>query len=292
MFHGSMVALVTPFTLSGDIDFDHLEHLIEWQIEEGTDALVICGTTGESPTLSEEEQELILQKAVKMTRKRVPVIMGTGTYDTRHSVKKTQKAKELGADGCLVIVPYYNRPTPEGCYLHFESVASVGLPVIIYHHPGRTGVHLSAKNLAQIAKIPHIVAIKEASGSLNLIKELASLSSIPLLSGDDLLTLPMMELGALGVISVIANLIPRQWKEFVSTLEKKDFIKGRELHEKYQPLCEAIFSEINPQGIKYALSLIGKCSSRLRLPLIEPKFENQTRIKEEVSKLLALEVKA
>jgi 4-hydroxy-tetrahydrodipicolinate synthase len=278
MFHGSIVALVTPFTKEGEVDLDTLQQLIEWHIEEGTDAIVLCGTTGESPTLSDQEQESIFQRAVSVARGRIPLIAGTGTYDTRKSVEKTRKAKEIGVDACLVIVPYYNRPTPEGCIIHYQHIASVGLPVIVYHHPGRTGVNLSSSTLGDIANIPNIVAIKEASGGLALIKELSS--HIPIFAGDDALVLPMMELGAKGVISVMANLMPRAWKEFVRTCEQKDFIKGRELHDKYVPLCQAVMLETNPQGIKYALGLIGKCSSSLRLPLIEPSLNTQDRIKD------------
>ena len=285
MFHGSIVALVTPFTKEGEVDLDTLQALIEWHIEEGTDAIVLYGITGEVSTLSDQEQEAILTRAVKVARGRIPLIAGTGTNDTRESVANTKKAKEIGIDGCLVIVPYYNRPTPEGCYLHYEHIARVGLPVIVYHHPGRTALRLPTKVLADIAKIPNIVAIKEASGDLSVVKDLIALSSTSVLSRDDPFTLPMMEIGAKGVISVIANIIPREWKEFIKTLEEKDFIKGRQLHEKYLPFCEALLAEINPQGIKYALSLIGKCPSSLRLPLIEPRLETQERIKRQVAQL-------
>ena len=282
MFHGSIVALVTPFTPQGEVDLDTFANLIEWHIEEGTDAIILCGTTGEAPTLSDQEQEALFRRAVQVSRGRIPLIGGTGTYDTRKSVEKTKKAKEIGLDACLVIVPYYNRPTPEGCYLHYQDVARSGLPVIVYHHPGRTGVTLSAGALTDIAKIPNIVAIKEASGGLELIKELDV--DIPVFSGDDALTISMMELGAGGVMSVIANLIPKEWKEFVSTLEKKDFVQGRALHEKYLSLCNTIALEPNPQGIKYAMSLIGKCPSSFRLPLIEPRLENQEKIQSEINR--------
>lgn len=282
MFHGSIVALVTPFTQQGEVDLATLENLIEWHIEEGTDAIILCGTTGEAPTLSDQEQEALFRRAVQVAHGKIPLIGGTGTYDTRKSVEKTKQAKEIGLDACLVIVPYYNRPTPEGCYIHYQHVARIGLPVIVYHHPGRTGVTLSAGALTDIAKIPNVVAIKEASGGLELIKELDV--DIPIFSGDDTLTLSMMELGAKGVMSVIANLIPKEWKEFVSTLEKKDFVQGRVLHEKYLSLCNTIALEPNPQGIKYAMSLIGKCPSSFRLPLIEPRLENQEKIQSEINR--------
>jgi 4-hydroxy-tetrahydrodipicolinate synthase len=220
-----------------------------------------------------------------VARGRIPLIAGTGTYDTRRTVANTKIAKEIGVDGCLVIVPYYNRPTPEGCYLHYQHIARVGLPVIVYHHPGRTALRLSAQVLADISTLPNILAIKEASGSLDTMKELKSLSDISILSGDDLFTLSMMELGAKGVVSVIANLIPREWKEFTKALEEGDFTKGHLLHEKYLPLCEALLAEIDPQGIKYALSLMGKCPSSLRLPLIEPRPETKERIKQQMTLL-------
>lgn len=285
MFHGSIVALVTPFTKEGEVDVKALQELIEWHIEEGSDGIVLCGTTGEGPTLSDQEQALIFKTAYDVGHGRIPLIGATGTYDTRKSVQRTQKAQEIGLDGALVIVPYYNRPTPEGCYLHYQHIAQVGLPLIVYHHPGRTGVTLSAFDMAKILAIKGVIGLKESSGSTHLVKELLSLTETLIFSGDDDLTLSMMKIGAKGVISVMANVIAKEWKEFVKILEEKDFNKGQILHERYRPLCEALFQEVNPQGIKYATSLLGKCLPSLRLPLLEPGLETQIKIKEEMLKI-------
>lgn len=271
MFKGSIVAIITPFTAEKEVDYQAFKTLIDWHVNEGTDAIVVCGTTGEAPTLSSEEQSQLFKSAIDVSKKRVPIIAGTGTYDTRVSVEKTKKAKELGADGCLVIVPYYNRPTPEGCLAHYTEVGKVGLPMVVYHHPGRTGVKLSAKVLAEISKLPSIVGIKEASGGVELMKEIRQLSDVPILSGDDTLAYEMMELGAVGVISVVANLIPKAWKEMTQNFLQGNRQSAKEIASFYKPLYEAMVLETNPQCVKYAASLLGKCKPHLRLPLVQPR---------------------
>jgi len=278
MFKGSVAAIVTPFIQDGEIDFGAFKELVDWHAEQGTDAIVCCGTTGEAPTLSSEEQMQIFKTALDVSKKRVPIIAGTGTYDTRKTVETTRKAKELGADGCLVVVPYYTRPTPEGCIAHYTEVSTVGLPMIVYHHPGRTGVSLSAEVLAEIGKLSSVVAIKEASGGLELIQEIQQISDIPIFSGDDTIALAMMELGAVGVISIVANVIPKAWKEMVWSFLEGNIERARELNALYAPLAQAMVLETNPQCVKYALSLLGKCQPYLRLPLLEPRKANKLAI--------------
>jgi 4-hydroxy-tetrahydrodipicolinate synthase len=276
--HGSIVALVTPFQDSGEVDYKALEDLILWHVEEGSDGIVLCGTTGEAPTLSHEEKMEIFRVGVKGAKGKVPLIAGTGTYNTRQTVQDTESALKIGVDAALIVVPYYNRPTPEGCLAHYAEVSKVGLPLIIYHHPGRTGVKLSVDTLAEICSLPNIAALKEASGFLEITKELKSRVSVPIFSGDDPLTLPLMELGAAGVISIVANLIPRAWKKLVQDVDIT-------IQDKYADLCKAMVLETNPQCVKYALSLLGKCKPYLRLPLVEPRPSTKEAIEAAISLL-------
>jgi 4-hydroxy-tetrahydrodipicolinate synthase len=278
MFKGSVVAIITPFTQEGDVDYAAFKELIDWHAVEGTHAIVCCGTTGEAPTLSSQEQMQIFKIAVDVSNKRVPIIAGTGTYDTRKTVEKTTKARELGVDGCLVVVPYYSRPTPEGCVAHYAEVNKVGLPMIVYHHPGRTGIKLSAQVLAEISSLSSVVAIKEASGGLELIQEIKQISDIPIFSGDDALTLAMMELGAIGGISIVANVIPKAWKEMIQSFLQGDQKQAKELDTLYAPLIRSLVLETNPQCVKYAVSLLGKCQPNLRLPLLQPREINKLTI--------------
>jgi len=283
MFKGSVVAIITPFTVDGEVDFKAFKELIDWHALEGTHAIVCCGTTGEAPTLSTEEQMEIFKAAIDVSNKRVPIIAGTGTYDTRKTVEKTKKAKALGADGCLVVVPYYNRPTPEGCIAHYTEVSKVGLPTIIYHHPGRTGIKLSAQVLAEIAELPSMVAIKEASGGLELIEEIRKISDVPVFSGDDSLTYGMMERGAVGVISVVANVIPKAWKEMTENFLQGNRKASKELETLYATLVQSLGLETNPQCVKYAVSLLGKCQPNLRLPLLQPREATKLAILQAVT---------
>lgn len=278
MFRGSIVALVTPFTEEGEVDYLTLQELVEWHVEEGTDAIVCCGTTGEAPTLTHGEQGQVIKAVVDASRGRIPVIAGTGSYSTRQSVLNTEEAKALGAEGALVIVPYYNRPTPEGCLAHFCEIAKVDLPMIPYHHPGRTGLKLSAQALARICELPQVVGIKEASGDLDLALELKLLSDVPLLCGDDSLMLPMSALGCAGVISVIANIIPAEWKRFVECCIAGERELAMALYRKVAPLCKSLMREVNPQGVKFALSYLGRCRPHMRLPLLEPREETKQEI--------------
>lgn len=272
MLRGSIPALITPFDPSGGIDFSAFENLIEWHIQEGSSGIVICGTTGESPTLDDDEQEELLRRAIAVGKNRIPIIAGTGTYDTRKTVKKTEIAKRLGADASLVIVPYYNRPTPEGCIEHFQKVSEVGIPTIVYHHPGRTGIKLSADTLIEILKLPNMIGLKDASEDLELCLEILSEVETLLFTGIDSLLLPYLSIGAVGVISIIANVIPREWSEVVAT-------RSLELMKRYYPLSQAMVFETNPQCVKYAVSLLGKCEPHMRAPLRIPREENQKKIR-------------
>lgn len=278
MYKGSLVALITPFNEHLEVDYKKLADLVEWHISEGSDGIVLGGSTGECLVLNSEEKEKILKTTLEIAKNRVPVIMGTGCSDTRASIVKTKRAKELGADGCLVVVPYYNKPTEQGCFQHFYEVSRVGLPLIVYHHPGRTGIKLTARLLSELATLPNIMGIKEASGDLYLTEDVLEKCNTIIYSGDDILTYPLMQKGAQGVISVIANLVPRAWSDLVSSYFDKDYDKALRIQKKYQKLNEALILESNPQGIKYALSIVDKCMPYIRLPLIMPREETKKAI--------------
>lgn len=278
MFKGTIVALATPFDERGEVDWEKLVELIEWQIHSSIDGIVLCGTTGEAPTLSEEEQVKIFQIGVLTAKGRVPIIAGTGSYCTRSTLELTKRAKEAGVDGALVVLPYYNRPTAEGCLEHFKEISKAELPLIVYQHPGRTGVKLSVQALARIAELPLVVGIKEASCDLDYAVDLMQLTEKAIFSGDDTLTLALMAVGAVGVISIVANLIPREWKLLTTLLLLDQYEEGRELFYRYYPLAKAMVLETNPQCVKFALQAMGKCSHRLRLPLVEPQKATQEKI--------------
>src|SRR5579872_2469133 len=195
MFSGSIVSIITPFTAEKEIDEEALRELIAWHVQEGADALVCCGVTGEAPTLTDQEQLRVIQIAVAETKGAFPIIAGTGTYDTRVTIARTRAAQEAGAEGCLLIVPYYNRPTPEGCIAHYRAIAQVGLPMIVYNHPSRTATKLNASTLATIAEIPEVVGFKEGSGDIDLVLELKRFTDKAIFSGDDVMTIPLMSVG-------------------------------------------------------------------------------------------------
>lgn len=278
MLKGSIPALITPFTPTGEVDFSALSALMTWHCEMQSDGIVLCGSTGESATLSHEEKLEIFSVAVKTVQGRIPVIAGTGTNDTRTTLRLTQEAQELGVDACLLITPYYNRPTPEGCYLHFEEISRLGLPMILYHNPARTGSHLQPAALAHLATLPHMIAIKDATGDIPYLIDLLRISSVPVFTGDDVFVVAAMAQGCVGSISTIANVIPSEWKELCSTLSNNDFARGRAIYQHYLPLIKAMSLEPNPQCVKYALSLLQRCAARMRLPLLEPRQESKQRI--------------
>jgi len=277
---GSFVAIVTPFSPDGKtVDYAQLEKLVEFQIEGGTDGIIPAGTTGETPTLSHEEHKKVIETVVRKANKRVKVIAGTGSNSTEKTIEMTRFAKEAGADAVLVVVPYYNKPTQEGLYLHYKAVAEVGIPVVLYNVPSRSGAGLTAKTVARLAKIPNIVAIKEASGSLDQVSEILSSSDITVLSGDDSLTLPMMAIGAKGVISVIANVVPDRTKKLVSLALAGDYEAARKVHLELFKLCRVMFVESNPIPVKTAMALLGLCDASLRLPLSPLLPENLSLLK-------------
>lgn len=275
---GSWVALVTPFTKENQIDIPTLKELIQWHIASPTDGIVCLGTTGESPTLSWEEKQVVIKTCIDTAQGKIPIMVGTGLNDTAKTVELTQMAKDLGAQAALVIVPYYNRPSEKGCWIHFEKVAEVGLPVILYHHPKRTGVSLSIWGIDYLYQQGYIQGIKEASGNLSWDEKLLHTSSIPFFSGEDSLTFPLLQKGAKGSISVIANLFPAYWKQLHDLCLQKNLAAAQNLLETLNPLLDALSLEVNPQGVKYALKLLGKCESSLRLPLIEPEPITQKAI--------------
>lgn len=274
-FQGSLVALITPFTEDDRIDVKALVRLVEWHIEKKTDGLVLLGTTGESWAISSEERILVTTTAVNASKGRIPIIIGVGSADTRTAVRYSEIAKSLGADGFLVVTPYYNRPTQEGCLAHFKEIAKVGLPMIIYHHPKRTGCFLELSTLEVLAKIKEVIAIKDAYGDLDYMRQ----TPLPVLSGDDLLSLKWYELGACGTISVIGNIIPDVWSQIANLCFIKNYKQAKELFDQCLPLMESLLLEPNPQCVKYGLFEMGKCKSRIRLPLLLPRAETQRKIK-------------
>jgi len=282
MFKGAIVAIVTPFK-NGEIDEKALRDLIEFQIDQGTDGIVPCGTTGESATLSHEEHDRVIEITIDAARKRVPVIAGTGSNSTVEAMRLTKHAYEAGADGVLVVAPYYNRPTQEGLYQHYKTLAeSIPIPIIPYNIPSRTGVNILPETVARLSKIDNIVGIKEASGSLKQMNDVIQLcdDSFSVLSGDDFFTLPLLTLGGKGVISVISNVAPSDMAGLVDAFEAGDMRKARALHNKMVPLIDVLFIETNPTPVKAALALMGKMQDDVRLPLYRMTEANQDRLRQ------------
>lgn len=271
MFAGSFVAQVTPFK-NGRVDEQALAAMIEWQIESGTHGIVPCGTTGESATLSHEEHTQVVKLAVEVVNKRVPVIAGTGSNSTAEAIRLTREAQEVGADGALMISPYYNRPTQEGIYQHYKAVAQAvpGFPIVFYNIPGRTGSNIEPATMARMAELDNIVGVKEATGSIDQVINirLACGDKLAVLSGEDALTFSMMALGGKGVISTVANVAPKQMAAVVNAGLAKDWDTASALQLELVPLIRAVFLETNPIPAKTALALMGKCELELRLPLV------------------------
>ena len=281
MFKGSIVALVTPFR-TGKVDEDAFRELIEDQIENGTSAIVPCGTTGESATLDMKEHKRVIKVAVKASRGRVPVIAGTGGNSTEEAIELTDYAKRTGADATLQVTPYYNKPTQEGLYQHFRAIAhAVPFPQVLYNVPGRTSVNMLPETVARLAELPEIVAIKEASGNPVQMADIIRMAGdrITLLSGDDTLTLPVLSIGGKGVVSVVANIAPRDTADMVSAWEEGNVSRAQELFYKLLPLSEAMFYETNPIPVKTALALMKKMDDEIRLPLCQMAPANLARLK-------------
>lgn len=281
MFQGSIVAIVTPFR-NGKVDEEAYRRLIDFQIKNGTSGIVPCGTTGESATLNFEEHHRVIEIAVEAARKRVPVIAGTGGNSTAEAIELTAHAKKAGADATLQVAPYYNKPTQEGLYLHFKAIAkAVPLPQVLYNIPGRTGVNMLPATVARLAELREVVAIKEASADLGQMAEVVRLAGrkITLLSGDDNLTLPVLAIGGKGVISVIANIAPKDPAKLVKAWQEGRLEQARKLYYKLLPLCRAMFYETNPIPVKTALSLMGKVEGEMRLPLCPMAPANLEKLK-------------
>jgi 4-hydroxy-tetrahydrodipicolinate synthase len=282
MFSGTFTALVTPFR-NGKVDVEALEGMVEFQIQHGVSGLVPCGTTGETPAMSEAEDRVVVETVVRVANGRVPVVAGTGSNSTDMAIKYTRMAQEVGADGSLQVAPYYNKPTQEGLYRHFAAIAeSTELPLVLYNIPGRTGVTISAETMARLAEIPNVVGVKDSTLSMNMIADVISLcgEDFDVLSGDDPMTLPLVALGGRGVISVASNVAPGAVSDMVKALLEGDFERGRELHYELLPLFRALFVETNPIPVKTAASLLGLCSDEMRLPLVPMEGENLSVLQE------------
>jgi len=268
-FKGCMVALVTPFR-DGEVDWKTLDALVEMHLEAGTDVLVPCGTTGESPTLSHEEHDAVNAAVIRRAKGRVPVLVGTGSNSTAEALRLSRHAQEMGADGTLQVAPYYNRPTQEGLYRHFAAIAeAVELPHVLYNIPGRCGVEIGVDTMARLRRDwPNIVAVKHATGSVDGASELLTRTDLEVISGDDSMTLPLMSVGGVGVISVLANLIPRDVKSMTDAALRGDWTTAREWHLRMFRLARSLLSlETNPIPIKTAMALKGLCTEEFRLPL-------------------------
>jgi 4-hydroxy-tetrahydrodipicolinate synthase len=282
MFTGSMVALVTPFR-DGKVDWESLEGLVAFHLNNGTYGIVPCGTTGESATLSHQEHDDVIRTVIKAVKKRVPVIAGTGSNSTEEAVQLTREAEKSGADGALMISPYYNRPTQEGIYQHYKKVASaVGIPIIVYNIPGRTGSKIEPETLARLSGIKNIAGVKEATGSVDQAIDVIRLCGdrLAVYSGEDSLIFSLMALGGKGVISTVANVAPKETAQLTEACLKGNWEQGRELQFKLMPLIRGLFIETNPIPTKTALSLMGKCSADLRLPLTPMAEGNLKRLRQ------------
>jgi 4-hydroxy-tetrahydrodipicolinate synthase len=281
-FQGSLVAMVTPFR-EGKVDEAKLAELVEFHVGNGTDGLVPCGTTGESPTLSHGEHKRVVELVIAAARGRIPVIAGTGSNSTAEAMEMTVHAARAGADAALLVSPYYNRPTQQGLYEHFRAIAQAApdLPLIVYNIQSRTAVNIETDTLARLSQIPNIVGVKEASGSLDQMTSviLACGSDFTVLSGDDSLTLPLMAVGGRGVISVVANFLPREVTELTHAALDGDWKRAREVHHRLFPICRAMFVETNPIPVKEAMAMLGMIRAEWRLPMCPMSDANRDRLR-------------
>src|SRR5437763_4765932 len=284
-FAGVTVALVTPFK-NGDIDFDNLRYLVDWHIDQGTDCLSPVGTTGESPTLDHGEHERVIAVVVEKAAGRIKVLPGTGSNSTREAIRLTSFAHKVGADGALMVGPYYNKPTQEGYYRHFAAVAeAVDIPIVLYNIPGRTGSNILPETIARLAQLPQIVAIKEATGSMDQASQIAALCNLTILSGDDSLTLPLLSIGGRGVVSVVGNIVPRDMKALPAAFEAGRLQEAQDWHRKLFPLCrDMLGAATNPIPIKTAMKMLGRDTGELRLPLCPMDAAGEAKLKETLQK--------
>ncbi len=281
MFKGAFVAIVTPFR-DGRLDEQGLRDLIEFQIANGTHGIVPCGTTGESATLTFAEHERVIEITVEQVNGRVPVIAGTGSNNTEEAIRLTRHAKACGADGALMISPYYNKPTQEGVYQHFKKVAAAAdIPILVYNIPGRTAMNITADTMARLSEIDNIVGVKEAAGSIKQVTEIISRCNdgFIVLSGEDYITFPLLCVGGHGVISVVSNVVPRDMAELCNLFFEGRYKEAQSLYYRLLPLCDAMFYETNPAPVKTALAMMGKIASdQVRLPLVSMSAENRRRL--------------
>ena len=286
MFKGAISALITPFK-NGKFDEESYRKFIEWQIEEGIDGLVPCGTTGESATLSHDEHKYIIKVCIEQVKGRVPVIAGTGSNSTKEAIELTKFAKEVGADAALIITPYYNKPTQEGLIAHYKAIAKeVSIPIVVYNVPSRTGINILPATLKRLKEeVPEVIGVKEASGNLKQISEIIELcgEDFCVLSGDDFTTLPILSVGGKGVISVVSNILPKKTSSMCNSYLTGEVEKAREIHYDLLPIARAMFLETNPIPVKTALYFMGKIELELRLPLTRMKPENEKKLKEILS---------
>lgn len=284
MFKGSYVALVTPFK-KGKVDEKAFRKLIEFHIDNGTDGLVVAGCTGEAATLTMDEHKHLIKVAVEVSDRRLPIIAGTGSNNTHEAVELTVHAKKVGANAALIITPYYNKPTPEGQYRHYAEIArKANIPIMIYNVPSRTGISILPETVARLSKIDNIVAIKESSGSVQQVMDILSLCDITVMSGDDALTLPFMSVGATGIISVAANVIPAKIHDLVQNYLDGRIEESRKIHYEVLEFCKAMFIETNPIPVKTALAMMGMIEEEWRMPLCEMMPENKIRLKQVLRK--------
>ncbi len=283
MFKGSIVAVVTPFK-NDKVDAATLKKLVKFQIKNGTSAILPCGTTGESPTLSHEEHDRVIEICIEAADKKVPILAGTGSNSTTEAIRLTKHAAKAGADAVLSVTPYYNKPTQEGIYLHFKAIAeSVNIPIILYNIPGRTSRNIEPETMARLAKVcKNIIGVKEAAGSLEQMQTIRQIcpKDFLLFSGDDALTLPLLSIGGVGVISVAANIIPADVANMITAFEQGNIQAAQDMHYKMLPLVKALFIETNPAPVKEAMEMLGMCSGALRLPLCGLSAKSKDKLKD------------
>ncbi len=287
VFTGSGVALVTPMKKDGSVDYQKLDELVEWQVNEGINAIVACGTTGEASTLDDEEHISVIEAVVNKVNKRVPVVAGTGSNNTQHGIHLAKEAERVGADALLVVTPYYNKATKKSIIAHYKAICdTIELPVILYSVASRTGMNLDYKTVKELKQIPNIVGIKEASADIAQIVEIAQLvdENFALYSGNDDQVLPLLAVGGSGVISTISNILPKETATMVHNFLGGNIAQARATQLKQLPLIQAVFSEVNPVPIKAAVSLLGKCELSYRLPLAEPEEETLASLKTQMTK--------
>jgi len=288
MFKGSMVALATPFK-NGQVDEAKIPELVEFHLSKGTDAICPCGCTGEAATLTHDEQIKVIGIVIEAAAGKTKVIAGTGSNSTDEALTLTRRAKDAGADGALMITPYYNKPTQQGLIQHYKAAAAVGLPLMLYNVPSRTGVNMLPETVARLSEVENIVAVKEASGSVDQVSAILNLCDINVLSGDDSLTLPMLAVGAKGVVSVAANVAPAEVKALIDDFNDFNMEEAQRIHYQLLPLFKALFCETNPIPVKRALSMMGLIENELRPPLTPLSVENEPRLKAVLEDLGLLE---